>query len=166
VIGNPVYPFITYGFTPSASWKGFDLSLFFQGSALASLNIRGFQTVPFNNNNSNSAYEYYNNHWTPNTPDAKYPRANQSPYANNTQNSDFWMMKTGYLRLKTAVLGYTLPANISNAMKMQSVRCYFSGQNLLTFSKMKFMDPEVGYTDLETAYPNQKVLVLGLNVTF
>ncbi|WP_363437815.1 TonB-dependent receptor [Chitinophaga ginsengisegetis] len=166
VIGNPVYPFITYGFTPSASWKGFDLSLFFQGSALASLNIRGFQTVPFNNNNSNSAYEYYDNHWTPNTPNAKYPRANQSPYANNTQNSDFWMMKTGYLRLKTAVLGYTLPANISKAMKMQSVRAYFSGQNLLTFSKMKFMDPEVGYTDLETAYPNQKVFVFGLNVTF
>lgn len=166
VIGNPVYPFISYGFTPSASWKGFDLSLFFQGSALASLNIRGFQTVPFNNNNSNSAYEYYNDHWTPNTPNAKYPRANQSPYANNTQNSDFWMMKTGYLRLKTAVFGYTLPARISKAMKMQNVRAYFSGQNLLTFSKMKFMDPEVGYTDLETAYPNQKVFVFGLNVTF
>ncbi|HEY8959440.1 SusC/RagA family TonB-linked outer membrane protein, partial [Chitinophaga sp.] len=166
VIGNPVYPFITYGFTPSASWKGFDVSLFFQGAALASLNFRGFQTVPFNNNNSNSSYEYYNNHWTPNTPDAKYPRANQSPYANNTQNSDFWMMKTGYLRLKTAVLGYTLPARISKAMKMQSVRCYVSGQNLLTFSKMKFMDPEVGYTDLETAYPNQKVFVFGLNVNF
>ncbi|MFB6456900.1 TonB-dependent receptor [Chitinophaga sp. Hz27] len=166
VIGNPVYPFITYGFTPSISWKGFDLSLFFQGSALSGLNIRGFQTVPFNNNNSNSAYEYYNNHWTPNTQDARYPRANQSPYANNTQNSDFWIMKTGYLRLKTAVLGYTLPARVSKAMKMQRLRCYFSGQNLLTISKMKFMDPEVGYTDLETAYPNQKVFVFGLNVTF
>lgn len=166
VIGNPVYPFITYGFTPSVSWKGFDLSLFFQGAALSGLNIRGFQTVPFNNNNSNSAYEYYNNHWTPGTPDAKYPRANQSPYANNTQNSDFWIMKTGYLRLKTAVLGYTLPARITKAMKMQRLRAYFSGQNLLTFSKMKFMDPEVGYTDLETAYPNQKVMVFGLNVTF
>ncbi|SHM62671.1 TonB-linked outer membrane protein, SusC/RagA family [Chitinophaga jiangningensis] len=166
VIGNPVYPFITYGFTPSVSWKGFDLSLFFQGAALSGLNFRGFQTVPFNNNNSNSSYEYFNNHWTPSTPDAKYPRANQSPYANNTQNSDFWIMKTGYLRLKTAVLGYTLPARISKAMKMQRLRCYFSGQNLLTFSKMKFMDPEVGYTDLETAYPNQKVFVFGLNVTF
>lgn len=166
VTGNPVYPFITYGFTPGASWKGFDLSLFFQGSALASLNIRGFQTVPFNNNNSNSSYEYFNNHWTPTTPNALYPRANQSPYANNTQNSDFWMMKTGYLRLKTAVLGYTLPASISKQAKMQSVRCYVSGQNLLTFSKLKFMDPEVGYTDVETAYPNQKTIVFGLNVTF
>src|SRR5690606_25750741 len=39
VIGYPVYPFISYGFTPSATWKGFDLSLFFQGSALSSFNI-------------------------------------------------------------------------------------------------------------------------------
>ncbi|WP_291906629.1 hypothetical protein [Chitinophaga sp. CB10] len=64
------------------------------------------------------------------------------------------------------MLGYTLPARITKAMKMQRLRAYFSGQNLLTFSKMKFMDPEVGYTDLETAYPNQKVMVFGLNVTF
>ena len=51
-------------------------------------------------------------------------------------------------------------------MKIQSVRVYFSGQNLLTMSKLKFMDPEVGYTDRETAYPNQKVVTFGLNVTF
>ncbi|MBF9251785.1 TonB-dependent receptor [Pontibacter sp. 172403-2] len=166
VIGYPVYPFISYGFTPSASWKGFDLSLFFQGSALASLDIRGFQTIPFNNNNSNSSYEYYNNHWTPNTPDARYPRANQSPYANNTQSSDFWMANTGYLRLKTAVLGYTIPQSITQSLRIQAVRVYFSGQNLLTTSKLNFMDPEVGYTDRETAYPNQKVYTLGLNATF
>lgn len=165
-IGNPVYPFITYGFTPTASWKGFDLSLFFQGSALAGLTIRGFQTIPFNNNNSNSAYEYFNNHWTPQKQDAKYPRANQSPYANNTQNSDFWIMKTGYLRLKTIVFGYSLPAKVIKALRMQQLRVYFSGQNLLTFSKLKFMDPEVGYTDLETAYPNQRNVTFGLNLTF
>jgi TonB-linked SusC/RagA family outer membrane protein len=165
-IGNPVYPFITYGFTPTASWKGIDLSLFFQGSALAGLTIRGFQTIPFNNNNSNSAYEYYDNRWTPDHQDSKYPRANQSPYANNTQNSDFWVMKTGYLRLKTIVLGYTLPAKVIKSIRAQQLRFYFSGQNLLTFSKLKFMDPEVGYTDLETAYPNQRSLTFGLNLTF
>jgi TonB-linked SusC/RagA family outer membrane protein len=165
-IGYPNYPSITYGFTPSASWKGFDLSLFFQGSALTSFNIAGFQTIPFNNNNSNSAYEYYNNRWTPTHQDAKYPRANQSPYANNTQTSDFWMLNTGLLRLKTAVLGYTLPSQLLQKWKMQTLRVYVSGQNLLTISKMKFMDPEVGYTDGETAYPNQKLYVMGLNVTF
>ena len=65
-------------------------------------------------------------------------------------------MKTGYLRLKTIVFGYTLPARVLKAIRAQQLRVYFSGQNLLTFSKLKFMDPEVGYTDLETAYPNQR----------
>jgi hypothetical protein len=165
-IGNPVYPFITYGFTPSASWKGLDLSLFFQGSAMASFDISGFQTIPFNNNNSNSAYEYYDNRWTPGHQNAKYPRANQSPYANNTQDSDFWMANTALLRLKTVVLGYTLPGEMLQRLKIRAVRVYVSGQNMLTFSKLKFMDPEVGYTDGEVAYPNQKVYVMGLNVTF
>ncbi|MDR0793999.1 MAG: TonB-dependent receptor [Chitinophagaceae bacterium] len=165
-IGNPVYPFITYGFTPTLSWKGFELSLFFQGSAMEGIDIKGFQTIPFNNNNSNSAYEYYNNRWTPDHQNAKYPRANQAPYANNTQASTYWWTKTGYLRLKTAVLGYTLPTKISQSMKMQQLRFYVSGQNIFTLSNLKYMDPEVGYTNLEVAYPNQKVFIFGLNVTF
>jgi TonB-linked SusC/RagA family outer membrane protein len=165
-IGYPVYPFISYGFTPSLTWKGVDLSLFFQGSALSSFNIQGFQTVPFFNNNSNSAYEYYNNRWTPTHQSSRYPRANQAPYANNTQTSDFWMDNTGYLRLKTAIIGYTLPGKITNSIGMKNLRVYFSGQNLLTFSKLDYMDPEVGYTDGETAYPTQKAYVFGLNVTF
>lgn len=165
-IGKPVYPFASYGITPTASWKGFDLTLFFQGSAYSSLDIRQFQTIPFNNNNSNSSYEYYNNHWTPTTQNAKYPRANQAPYANNTQVSDFWYINTGYIRLKTATLGYTLPRSATQLLKIQSVRLYVAGQNLWTASKLKFMDPEVGYTDRETAYPNQKVYTVGLDITF
>lgn len=165
-IGKPVYPLLTYGLNATANWKGFDLNVFFQGSSLASLDIRQFQTIPFNNNNSNSSYEYYDNRWTPETQGARYPRATQAPYANNTQLSDFWMQSTAHLRLKNAIVGYTLPKNIVQALHIQNVRVYASGQNLLTFSKMKFMDPEVGYTDRETAYPNQKVYVFGLNVTF
>lgn len=166
VIGNPVYPFITYGLTPSVSWKGFDLSLFFQGSSLSSLDIRLFQTIPFNNNNSNATYEYYDNRWTPDHQNAKYPRANQSPTSNNTQTSDFWQHSTAFVRLKTAVLGYSIPSSATKFLKIKNLRVYLSGQNLLTASKLKFMDPEVGYSDRETAYPNQRVFVFGLNSTF
>ena len=165
-IGNPTTPFLTYGLTTNASWKGFDLSLFFQGSSLASLDIRQFQTIPFNNNNSNTSYEYYDNRWTPDNQDARYPRANQAPYANNTQLSDFWMTSTAHVRLKTATLGYTVPKVVSQKIRVQNIRLYLSGQNLLTLSKLKFMDPEVGFSDRETAYPNQKVFTAGLNLTF
>ena len=167
VIGYPVYPAISYGFTPTASWKGFDISLFFQGSALVSLDLNAtFQTLPFANNSSNTTTEYLNNRWTPAAQDAKYPRATQAPYANNTQTSDYWMMGTGFIRLKTAVVGYTIPTHVMQSLKIQSVRFYVSGQNLLTMSKLKFMDPEVGYSNKETAYPNQMVYTFGLNVTF
>ena len=166
VIGDPVYPAITYGITPSVSWKGVDLSLFFQGAAISSLYASGFQTIPFNSNNSNASYEYYNNRWTPETQNAKYPIADQSPTANNTQVSDFWIVNTGYMRLKTAIVGYTIPSNLTNRINIQKIRLYVSGQNLFTISDLGYMDPEVGYSGLETAYPTQKVITFGLNVTF
>ena len=165
-IGYPRYPLMSYGFTPTADWKGFDLSLFFQGSARASLSIYGFQTVSFRNDNSNSDYEYIYNHWTPEHQDAKYPRADLGPTSNNSQSTDFWMKNTNFLRLKTATFGYTLPRKVLNSMKISNIRVYFSGQNLLTFSNLKFMDPETGYSDLETSYPLMKSVTFGLNVTF
>jgi hypothetical protein len=76
------------------------------------------------------------------------------------------MVNTGYLRLKTAVLGYTLPASITQHLRIQKIRFYISGQNIFTLSKLDYMDPEVGYSALETAYPTQKVFTFGLNATF
>jgi TonB-linked SusC/RagA family outer membrane protein len=163
VIGDPNIPAITYGANLSASWKGFDLSLFFQGSAMSSRDVRGFITIPFNNNNSNSTYEYYNNRWTPETQNAKYPRANQSPYSNNNQASDFWIIKTSYIRLKTAVLGYTLPVRISKKIGMQNLRLYATGENVFTASNLKFTDPQ---TNGETGYPLMKSFIFGLNASF
>ncbi len=175
VIGNTAYPYISYGFTPTVAWKGFDMSLFFQGSALVSLRTNSFQTVPFNNNDANTDYEYFNDHWTPKTQDATYPRANSAPYANNTRETDFWMRDAGFIRLKTATLGYTLPTNVMEFLKIQSVRLYVTGQNILTFSKIKYMDPETAHGEEDDdeynnadiqSYPNQYSVIFGLDVTF
>ena len=164
VIGNPAYPSITYGLTTNASWKGFDVSLFFQGSALASFDLNGsFHTLPFANNSSNTTTEYYDNRWTPDTQNAKYPRATQSPYANNTQTSDFWMVDSKFVRLKTAQLGYTLPVSVSETLNIQNVRFYITGQNLFTISKLGFIDPEAGS---DTAYPNSRVITFGFDLNF
>jgi len=164
VIGYPTYyPLMTFGLNANAAWKGFDLSLFFQGAGMTSYNFYNFQTYPFYNNNSNATYEYYNNHWTKDTQGAKYPIANTAPTANNTQASSFWQWNTSYLRLKNAQLGYTLPASVLRAIKIQSIRVYVASQNALTISKLKFMDPEA-VTD--TGYPNMKSFTIGANVTF
>jgi TonB-linked SusC/RagA family outer membrane protein len=162
-IGYPQTPAIVYGFNVAANWKGFDLSMLFQGAALSSFNIYGFMTVAHFNNNSNSAYEYYNNRWTPDHQNAKYPRANSAPYTNNTQTSDLWLMNTSYLRLKTAVLGYTLPEKLTSKAAIKNLRIYVTGQNVFTASKLKFTDPE---TNGEQGYPIQKTFLVGFSATF
>ncbi len=165
-IGNPPDPEITFGLTPTLSWKGFDLSMLFQGSALSSVNVNGFYTVPFNNNDSNTAYQYYNNRWTPTNQNAMYPRATPSPDANNNQTSDFWMVNNAYVRLKTAVLGYTLPRSITNKLSIRKLRIYLSGQNLFTVSKLNFMDPQITVNSAFPQYPLQTIYTLGININF
>src|SRR5690606_6209237 len=160
------YPAWTFGLTPSLYYKGIDLTLFFQGSANSSINIRQFMTVPFENNGSNTAYEYMDNRWTPDNQSARYPRATPAPYANNTENSDFWWVNTSYLRLKTLSLGYTLPKKFTDRLTFKNVRVYLMSQNLLTLSKLKHIDPEMGYDDRETAYPVMKATTFGLDITF
>jgi TonB-linked SusC/RagA family outer membrane protein len=163
VIARPQTPSIIYGINANASWKGFDLSLFFQGSGLSSFNVNGFMTVANFNNNSNSSYEYWNNRWTPDHQNAKYPRAYSAPTNNNSQGSDFWYVSSAYLRLKTASFGYTIPARISSKVRMKNLRIYVTGQNLITFGKLKFTDPE---TTGEQGYPVQKVFLVGFNTSF
>jgi TonB-linked SusC/RagA family outer membrane protein len=168
VIGYPTYPAITYGFTPTFAWKGFDLSLFFQGAGKVSLYIANFQTQPFANNKSNTSYEYFDNYWRLDRQDARYPRLGAPLTGNNTQYSDFWMSNSSYLRLKNAVIGYRIPSKITSLVGIKSLRAYFSGQNLLTLSKIKFMDPEEAVVNTAATYfyPIQKVYTFGLDVTF
>jgi len=171
-IGYNPQPLITYGATLAANWKGVDLSLFFQGAAKSSIGTQGFLTVPFSNNSSSTGYEFFNNRWTPaNDMNAKYPRTASSPFSNDTQGSDFWIRDASYLRLRTATLGYTIPSSVVKALKIKSVRFYVTGQNLLTFSKLKFIDPELSSNTgtspgSDTATPILRSWTFGLNATF
>lgn len=171
-IGYNPQPLITYGATLAASWKGFDASFFFQGAAKSSIGTQGFLTVPFSNNSSSTGYEFFNNRWTPsNDMGAKYPRTASSPNSNDTQGSDFWIRDASYLRLRTATIGYTIPSSIVKALKIKSVRFYVTGQNLLTFSKLDFIDPELSSGNgnspgNDTATPILRSWTFGLNATF
>jgi hypothetical protein len=165
-IGNPVYPLMTFGLTPELRWKGVDVSLFFQGTAMSSINIRQFMTVPFENNGSNTAYEYLENRWTPDNQGARYPRSTPAPYANNTQASDWWTVSSSYLRLKTMVIGYNIPKTVMSKIGINGIRVYYTGQNLLTFSNITHIDPEMGYTERENSYPVMRSHTFGLDITF
>ena len=108
---------------------------------------------------------FWSDHWTPENPNARNPRVTPQPTDNNQRGSSWWINKGSYLRLKTGELGYTLPAAILKGIKIQAARFYLSGQNILTWSKIKNFDPEISSTSGQY-YPQQRVVSVGLNVTF
>jgi len=136
-IGNPAIPQIVYGFGLSAQYKKFDLAVFFQGAGKTSILMGDIH--PFNAQYSQLYQFIADDYWTetnPN-PNAAYPRlvSEQTPNThNNHQQSTYWLRDGSFLRLKNLEIGYTY----------KFARIYLSGQNLITFSKFKHWDPEMG----------------------
>lgn len=166
-IGFPDVPEISYGFGASVRWKGIDFSVFFQGIDNCNFFINNTYVQPFTANktrHSNVFADLYNNYWTENNRDAKYPRLGIGSNPNNSKTSTFWMVDGRYMRLKNAEIGYTLPKRLTSQAHIDRLRIYVSGVNLLTFSPFKLWDP-----DLQTgaaAYPNNRVYNIGLTMVF
>lgn len=174
-IGLPSTPQIIYGFGFSVGYKSFDLSAFFQGSARSSFFIdptartdfsQGiFGTAPFANN-AQILQAYADDHWSEENQNlyALWPRLSTYEIPNNQQRSTWWLRDGSFVRLKSVEGGYTLPKKWSRPIHMSSMRIYFSGLNLLTFSKFKLWDPELAGNGF--AYPIQKVYNVGLKFDF
>ena len=162
-IGDPVVPQLIYGISPSIRYKGFALDVFFQGAAKANIYLSAQNAVAFHN--GMSALVENMNYWTPENPNALNPRITSGPTTNNTQTSSFWMKSGNYVRLKSATLSYTIPSSVSRKFGSQNARVYVSGQNVFTWTKLKNFDPESTgpYSNL---YPQQKVVSVGINITF
>ena len=166
-IGFPNVPEISYGFGASVRYKGFDVSVFFQGVDNVNFFINNTYTQPFSatkNRHSNVFSDLYGNYWTENNRDAKYPRLSIGTNNNNNQTSTYWMVDGRYIRLKNAEIGYTLPKRIMAKAHIDRLRIYLSGMNLLTFSPFKLWDP-----DLQTGaanYPNNRVYNIGVTLVF
>jgi len=171
-IGYPTTPEIIYGFGISSSYKNFDFSFFFQGSARSSFFIDAYRTSPFidtaggaiGNNALLSAWA--NDHWSENDRNlyAAWPRLSDQLIDNNNRNSTWWLRDGGFLRLKSLELGYSINTENIKKLKLDALRIYLSGTNLFTFSKFKIWDVEMGGNGL--GYPIQKGVNLGLNMNF
>ncbi|MEO7523889.1 MAG: SusC/RagA family TonB-linked outer membrane protein [Ferruginibacter sp.] len=162
-LGAPGYPQIVYGFAPNVSYKGFELSLLFQGAGQRSSQITNTAAWAFDNNKN--APVTVLDYWTESNQNASYPRMTTTPSVNNTQTSSFWQQNLSYLRLRTGVLGYTLPAGFSRKMGMSLINVYLSGQNLITWTKVENFDPEIS-NGRGWYFPTQKVITAGLKVQF
>lgn len=145
VLGYP-FPRFTFGFTYRAEYKGFDIQIFFQGVGKRDAFLRGELVEPFHYNYGQTIYKHMTDYWTPQNPDARYPRFATIGSASNTNNwrlgSDLYKYDAAYIRLKNVMIGYTLPQRLSKKAGMEKLRISLVGQNLLTISKLKFIDPE------------------------
>lgn len=146
VFGNP-FPRLNFGGQYTISFKGFDLFMFWQGVGNRTMMIRGELVEPYHFNYGLTMYQHQLDYWTPMNPDARYPRLAASNSNSNINNfrrgSDMYLYDASYLRLKNLQLGYTLPASASKRIGLKKLRIYATGQNLLTFSSVKFVDPEL-----------------------
>tara|TARA_R110002020_G_scaffold63170_1_gene168616 strand:+ start:7209 stop:10541 length:3333 start_codon:yes stop_codon:yes gene_type:complete len=178
IFGNP-FPRYTYGLTYSLGFKNLDISLFVQGVGKRTMMIRGELVEPFHFNYGATMYTHQLDYWTPQNTDARYPRLANSGSQSNTNNfrrgSDMYLYDGAYLRLKNLQIGFSLPSEIAHKLGMKSYRFYVSGQNLLTLSKVKFVDPELtefnsslGNSGANSgrAYPTLAYYGLGLDITF
>ena len=192
IIGNNT-PRYNYGITLDAEWKGIDISMFFQGVGKRDVELGGVYFWGVTGNEWQSTG--FDEHWDFFRPeghplganlDAYYPKPVMSNNDNiakrNQQTQTRYLQNGAYLRLKNIQLGYTFPKKWMNTIKIQSLRVYVSGDNLLTFTKLaKMFDPEATsgryHWDLDgtqgdkienigKVYPLSKVISFGLNVNF
>ena len=172
-LGSP-FPKFDYGLTFNASYKNFDINLFFQG-------VAGNKIW-----NAKRAWQYTFDYgsgkvtdvlraWTPQNTNTDIARASFIDPANNKRSSSFYVEDGSYLRLKNLSIGYNLPGSLITKLKISNARFYVSGQNLLTFTKYRGYDPEVGRSSLTglfsvgvdvSAYPQAKLISAGIDLSF
>lgn len=167
-IGSTTRPNFVYGFGLSASWRNFDANVHFQGTGQSTFLINGQSVYAFSKGDWGNILQDMvdSGYWSlgeNEDPNAKYPRLSYGGNANNYQGSSYWLRDGSYLRLKTLEVGYTLPKNITRLLRMNNVRIFFIGNNLLTFSDFKLWDPEMG-SSTGQGYPLTKSCTLGLTI--
>lgn len=173
-IGATRRPNLVYGVGASVSWRGFDLSVHFQGSGKSTFSIYGKTVQAFREGEWGQVMKGVmgDNRWIsadisgdPSTenPNASYPRLSFGDNINNFRESTFWLKNGQYLRLKTLDIGYTLSKHLANRIKANSIRLFLVGSNLLTWSKFKLWDPELA-TPRGEDYPLPKSFTFGINI--
>jgi TonB-linked SusC/RagA family outer membrane protein len=187
LLGNNL-PRDQYNFTIGASWKGFDLNMFFQGVGSCKNWISSSTTLPgYDTGNTPALLTTQTNYWyTPNVTDPTqsnyfvsqvknplYPRPSNggSGSSGNFVVNDKYIQNLAYLRLKNLAVGYSLPKSIITKAYIQNLRVYVSIDNLLTFDHLTApVDPETGSVGDAIAfgrsYPFAKRYSIGLQIRF
>jgi TonB-linked SusC/RagA family outer membrane protein len=159
---SPV-PQIVYGTTLGATYKNFDITVFFSGQSRAKSLL-----MP---NGLNMAEEFFNGRWQKEG-DNKYPINFNGPtnatYGSNAWGSTFWLRNDAFLRLKNIQIGYNVPRQVLAKAKIQNLRVYVSGNNLFSVDHFgPSFDPEAAAANNSgLGYPVQRIINFGLDISF
>ena len=168
VTGFATRPEYVFGMNMGFNWKGFDLSMQWVGSKNVNRMYEIEYRIPYTNAGKRGLLTYfYDGCWTEeNQLGAVYPRASETSESWNSEPSTLWLADASYLRLKSLSLSYTLTGKkFLKKLGLTSLGFNFSGYNLLTFSPLKYLDPESN-PDNYGEYPMIKVYSFGLNLNF
>ncbi|WP_316818217.1 TonB-dependent receptor [Pedobacter nyackensis] len=171
-VGSPIPTFET-GVSGSLSWKGLDLNLLVQGTFGNKIFNGGRYWLESMNAYAN-LFTTVLDAWTPQNSGSSFPRFTlNDPNLNARENSDRWLESGAFVRVKRIEVGYTLDANTLKNLNVGKVRGYVSAQNLFTFTDYKGYNPDLGNGGGPLSrgrdggyYPLQRIISLGVNVTF
>ncbi len=164
-------PEIMYGLNINLSWKKFNVAMNWQGAANFQVHLQHFLIQPFANDMS--TYAYWLDRWRradPKDPNSewipgRYPATRNDGTPNNNRASTYWLRDASYFRLKSLNIGYTIDHPMLSKAGMKAINIFVSGQNLLTFTGLEYMDPETPSGRL-SVYPLMKTYNAGISVTF
>lgn len=173
-IGSTRTPNLIYGVGLSAQWKALDVNVHFQGAGKSNFFIYGKTVYAFSEGEWGNVLKglVNENRWisadisgdpATENPNAPYPRLSYGGNGNNFRESTYWLRDGSYVRLKTVDIGYTLPKQFVNQLRLNNVRVFMVGSNLLTWAPFKLWDPEMANSRGED-YPMTKSITLGLSV--
>ena len=161
-MGYTAVPQIVFGLSLDAFWKNIDFSMLLQGQALA----RYYYSPAMDPVSGNLDYFAAANAWRLDNTESDYPRIGSTVSNGGVNRSDYYSRNAAFLRLKNVELGYTLPVSkFSYKLGIRSLRFYVAGYNLLTFSELKFVDPETSDESYQT-YPQMRIVNTGVKLTF
>jgi len=166
IIGNNT-PRYNFGFGLSAEWNGFDLSAHFQGTGKRDMWLSGRLKWGLGGGQwGSNVWKNTLDCWREDGSnlDPYWPRFYLSSTGKNLKTQTKYLDNAAYCRLKNLQFGYTLPKSITQKISMEKLRIYFSGENVLTFTKLnENFDPEAPG---DNVYPLTKLVSVGLNITF
>lgn len=171
-IGYSNFPEITYGMSFGGSWKGFDLSVLFQGAEHVSLFLSRYDRMGFKDNwgAQKAMLESWSLERYEKGMPITYPHLSEGNdvQKHNYARSIFWVRDASYIRLKNIEVGYTFANKALAKVKIQSLRLYINGNNLLTWNSLpKGTDPETAQqSDNHEPYPITKTYNFGVNIKF